>query len=147
MTHQSPTPSRLPAPLDDLLIVRIGEKGAIYVDINVWAEVDEIFATNPKEKGPMLRLFERWCDGHRLTTEQLRNEGQYHDGRPNGKEWRVLALKSFQLRLYGVDVTLNGRSKCFVGLSCDLKKQNQASKAVLQSTARIAGALMARGVK
>lgn len=140
-----PINSKLASPFNDLQIVETGEKASVYVDENIWSDVLNFFKTNIKEE-VIRRHMKRWCDNHHLTKEQLRPEGKFSDGRKGGKNYQIIAFKGFQLRIYGVDIILNG-NRCFLGLEMDVKKKNQADREKLRSTAQKASAVVARGVK
>jgi hypothetical protein len=107
-------------------------------------EADEV---SVKRKAHAERYFREFCDyvdvHRRLSQEKFKKEGNFPDGH-HGKV-AVWTFKSWQWRLYGATLTIDGR-RCFVGMKVDSsKKQNRANRALLKSTALEIGELLEYG--
>jgi hypothetical protein len=103
-------------------------------------EADEIAV---KRKTHIERYFREFCDHvdvqRRLSQEKFKKEGNFPDGY-HGKV-AIWTFKSWQWRLYGTTLTVEGR-RCFVGMKVDdAKKQDRANRALLKSAALEIGQL------
>lgn len=134
---------RLPSPYDDIVILRDdGCRRVCAVDV-VWEAVEDILRTreNQKTRGQLERLFVRWCAGHKMTKEQFLHEDTRRAS--NGKSYGLYVFKPFQLRCYGVRLTIDN-SICFVITEHDLKKRIKASQAKLNAAAEKAAEIEGR---
>lgn len=77
-----------------------------------------------------------WCDGGRLPPERFKFV--------RGKEKvRLTEFKAYQFRAYGFAATVAGK-RLFVVTAADVKKQNDASRHVLDRAERVARRLKAK---
>jgi hypothetical protein len=123
--------------------IRLGPEAHVaYTSVLELAEKsDEI---SVKRKTHIERYFREFCDNvdvqRRLSQEKFKKEGNFPDGH-HGKI-AVWAFKSWQWRLYGTTLTVEGR-RCFVGMKVDdAKKQDRANQTILKNTALEIGALL-----
>ncbi|MFZ3350799.1 MAG: hypothetical protein WA268_08025 [Xanthobacteraceae bacterium] len=96
-----------------------------------------------KRKAHIERYFHEFCEHieihRRLSDEKFKKEGNFTDGHHGTVA--IWTFKSWQWRLYGATLTVE-RRRCFVGLKVDAsKKQNQANRQLLKSTATDIGEL------
>jgi hypothetical protein len=122
--------------------IRLGpDAHAEYARVRQLAEqADEIAV---KRKAHIERYFREFCDyvdvHKRLSREKFKKEGNFPDGH-HGKV-AVWTFKSWQWRLYGATLTVEGR-RCFVGVQVDnAKKQDRANQTLLKKTALEIGEL------
>ena len=122
--------------------VRLGHDAHVeYVKVLQLAEeADEIAV---KRKAHIERYFREFCDNvdvqRRLSQEKFKKEGNFPDGH-HGKV-AIWVFKSWQWRLYGATLTVEGR-RCFVGMKIDdAKKQDRANQTMLKNTALEIGEL------
>jgi hypothetical protein len=122
--------------------VRLGpEAHAEYANVLQLAEsADEIAL---KRKAHIERYFREFCDHvdiqRRLSQEKFKKEGNFSDGHHGSVA--IWTFKSWQWRVYGTTLTVEGR-RCFVGMKVDAsKKQDRADRTILKKTATEIGEL------
>ncbi|MHB2265057.1 hypothetical protein [Aliihoeflea sp. PC F10.4] len=126
------------------LLVSAGERVASGNHADVWL-VDEALEKYRalekrndddarKAKTQLPRFFKRYADGHRLSDQQFKPQGEKTVGYVT---MQVFAFKGRQFRIYGVVVDCGGQ-RTFIGCSVDpSKKQNSAKSAIVKRAVEI----------
>lgn len=120
-------------------IVREGPYATVRLAPAIHAQYRELFEKNDdiskKRRRHLERYFQRYCDIGRqaLDDEKFKFEDSFPD--ETGRQVPVYAFKSFQWRLYGGILTVNGK-RCFVGVRIDpSKKKDKADQQLLRAAA------------
>lgn len=91
-----------------------------------------------KRRVQLDRYFRTFCDMvhffKHLSDQKFKNEGNFPDGK--GGQVAVWTFKSWQWRVYGAILQIEGR-RCFVGMLVDpAKKRDKADQKMLKNTAK-----------
>jgi hypothetical protein len=121
------------------LVVQDGPHAAVRLAPDVHAEYMQLFENtdhlSKKRRKHLQRYFHRYCElGHQaLGEDKFKFEDSFPDEK--GRQVPVYAFKSFQLRLYGGILTVDGK-RCFVGVRVDsAKKSDKADQQLLRAAA------------
>lgn len=101
-----------------------------------WKDIDERY------KKRLENLFRIYGDRSlKLPPEKFKQEGRYATGLPNGDTTSVYAFKSFQERIYGASLHIEGH-ETFVGVEHERKKKDRANKETLTRVAKTIGSYL-----
>lgn len=120
----------------DLVPVRLGTRRKVLM----LQKVAKVFADVPDApRARVLESMKKYAEGHSLPETLFVYESR--EARGNGKEIAVFAFKAKGLRVYGVEMTLDGQASFICSEIDTAKKQTRADPRKLQSAAKNVGHL------
>ncbi|WP_193184176.1 hypothetical protein [Nisaea sediminum] len=124
----------------DCIEISKGEKHSVWLTKQVSKNLEK---ASPKDRARCLKYMGFFAnDGLEylhLDDTKFKKQGDFSNGKPDGKKIPVFAFKAYQLRIYGS--FLPGGD--FVGTEIDTgKKQDQANKSKLKAAAKKFAALL-----
>lgn len=127
------------SPLETLTEVWVGEEAQILCDDQILLVLNEVEKSDSETWSGISAVMNRYCGGQNLTKKQWNSEGRFSSGKH--KDVGLVAIKDYQLRLYGFVRSVNGK-KSLILLGVDVKKTDRANQKLLKRIAKRCGDYM-----